>query len=105
MSSRNAVSSLMTAIRVLGVEPIGCIGAPFDGGRMPFPCQFCPTDLTCRRRRTTLRSFSPPSVTCDLRGASRMTLRMAEQVGRVPSMVVPLDTEQQARFERLVESI
>lgn len=34
-----------------------------------------------------------------------MTLRMAEQVGRVPSMVVPLDTDQQTRFERLVDTI
>src|SRR4051812_7325261 len=31
--------------------------------------------------------------------------RMAKQVGRVPSMVVPLDQEQQARFERLMDTI
>jgi membrane dipeptidase len=32
-------------------------------------------------------------------------LRMAKQVGRVPSMVVPLDREQQTRFERLMDTI
>jgi membrane dipeptidase len=32
-------------------------------------------------------------------------LHMAKQVGRVPSMVVPLDREQQTRFERLMDSI
>src|ERR1700687_3537036 len=32
-------------------------------------------------------------------------LRMAKQVGRVPSMVVPLDREQETRFERLMDSI
>jgi len=32
-------------------------------------------------------------------------LRMARQVGRVPSMVVPLDREQQTRFERLMDAI
>jgi membrane dipeptidase len=32
-------------------------------------------------------------------------LRMAKQVGRVPSKVVPLDREQEARFERLMDSI
>jgi membrane dipeptidase len=32
-------------------------------------------------------------------------LRMAQQVGRVPSMVVPLDREQQTRFDRLIDSI
>ncbi|HEY1295001.1 MAG TPA: membrane dipeptidase, partial [Chloroflexota bacterium] len=31
--------------------------------------------------------------------------RMAKQVDRVPSMVVPLDREQEARFERLLDSI
>jgi membrane dipeptidase len=36
----------------------------------------------------------------------RMTgLRMAEQVGRVPSMVVPLDHEQDTRFQRLMDTI
>src|SRR5215471_1748310 len=30
---------------------------------------------------------------------------MARQVDRVPSMVVPLDREQEARFERLLDSI
>ena len=30
---------------------------------------------------------------------------MAKQVGRVDSMVVPLDREQQTRFERLMDSI
>jgi membrane dipeptidase len=33
------------------------------------------------------------------------TLRMARQVDRVPSMVVPLDREQHLRFERLMDSI
>src|SRR5216684_5067043 len=32
-------------------------------------------------------------------------LRMTRQVGRVPSMVVPLDREQEVRFERLMDSI
>jgi membrane dipeptidase len=32
-------------------------------------------------------------------------MRMAEQVGRVPSMEVALDREQQTRFERLMDSI
>jgi membrane dipeptidase len=30
---------------------------------------------------------------------------MAKQVGRVPSMVVPLDREQESRFERLMDSV
>src|SRR5690348_11850884 len=32
-------------------------------------------------------------------------LRMARQVNRVPSMVVPLDSEQTLRFERLLDSL
>ena len=32
-------------------------------------------------------------------------LRMARQIGRVPSMVVPLDREQETRFERLMDWI
>jgi membrane dipeptidase len=32
-------------------------------------------------------------------------LRMAKQVGRVDSMVIPLDRDQQARFERLIDTI
>ncbi len=30
---------------------------------------------------------------------------MARQVGRVPSMTVPLDRDQETRFERLMDSI
>jgi membrane dipeptidase len=32
-------------------------------------------------------------------------LRMAKQVGRVPSMVVPLDREQESRFEKLLDTL
>ena len=31
------------------------------------------------------------------------SIPLAQEVGRVPSMTVPLDTDQEARFERLME--
>src|SRR3954470_24140248 len=43
---------------------------------------------------------SPPGGTLRM---SRFT--MAAQVGRVPSMVVPLDQEQERRFERLMDDL